>query len=118
MRYYFVIRTNGAIFKVATKKPRLSLQDCYAAIGCDWVEMVPIKVAKKSYTMILNEEGKCEGKEWNSIATALYANPRDQIVDNVVITKTVGWATFTEEQAAEFAEVISRYNQVQEVAEV
>ena len=103
MRYYYVAQVNKAeVTKVATNKAKLGLQDCYNTIGCEWVEMVPGKVGKKSYTIILDEEGKLTGRALNPVASWMYNNPYDCIVGTAVIAKTQGWNTFTEEQAAEF----------------
>lgn len=103
MRYYYVAQVNGGrVAKVATNKMKLGLHDCYKAIGCEMVEMVGAKLGGKSYTVILDEEGKLTGRAFNPVATRLYGNPYDCIVGKAVITKTSGWSTFTEEQATVF----------------
>lgn len=109
MRYYYVAQVNKArVVKVATEKTHLELQDCYTAIGCEWVEMVNFRAGGKTYTMIVDEEGKLTGKALNPVASMLYANPYDCIAGKAVITKTRGWATFTEDQAKEFDTGLSR----------
>lgn len=108
MRYYYVAQVNKAqVVKVATTKTHLELQDCYNAIGCQWVEMVNFKFRGKSYTMIVDEEGKLTSKALNPVGSMLYANPYDCIAGKAVITKTRGWATFTEEQAKVFEEALN-----------
>ena len=103
MRYYYVAQVNKAkVVKVATNKTSLGLNDCYKAIGCDWVEMVGCKAGKKSYTIVLDEEGKLTGQALNPVASRLYHNTYDCIVGKAVIVKTNARGTFTEKQAAEF----------------
>jgi len=100
--YFYVIAPgDGEIKKVKTSKTHVSCEDCYRFIGCDLVQMVMFKIGK-TYCMILDEEGKLTGSEYNELATILYNNPYDFIVGKVVITKTDGWKVFSEEQAKDF----------------
>lgn len=102
MGYFYVVKTDGTVEKYKTGKKHLDLNDCYRAIGCEWVEMVNFKFGRKSYDMIVDEEGKLTNQPVNGIATMLYSNPYDCICGNAVVTKTPAWSPFTDVQAIEF----------------
>ena len=102
MGYFYVVKADGTVEKHRTGKKHLGLEDCYKAIGCDWVEAVRFSYRNKTYEMIVDEEGKLTDQPYNTIATILYGNQYDCICGNAVIVKTVAWAPFSESQAVVF----------------
>ena len=119
MRYYYVIKAgySAEILKVATEKKTLQCSDCYEEIGCELVEMVPVKlVGRNQYTMILDEEGKLTGKALNVTASTLADLYPDYIVGTVIITKNYNFDTFTEEQASLFEAQLAGWQSLRSLA--
>jgi hypothetical protein len=85
MKSAIVIKTSGEIVEVDLKASD-ELEALQSAVG-GWIEAVDLA---ENLTMWVNEEGKINGLELNSIATALFdkyfENNFDVIVGDIVLT--------------------------------
>jgi len=85
MKSAIVIKTSGEIVEVDLKASD-ELEALQSAVG-GWIEAVDLA---EDLTMWVNEEGKINGLELNSIATALFdkyfENNFDVIVGDIVLT--------------------------------
>jgi hypothetical protein len=78
-----IIRADGTETEVEPKNGTdFSLEEMQKIVG-GYIEIV--HVPRSRDLIVLNEEGKLEGLPLNQKATALYANPMDCIVGNVLV---------------------------------
>lgn len=106
MKTVLLITTNDEFKKVKFEN---SLEFYYKQIGCDMIEIVPIRSLIQlnekceNYTMIVDEEGLLKSKpKLNIYASVLYGSP---IYGNAVIVKDIGedFDGLEEEDHAELA---------------
>jgi hypothetical protein len=78
-----IIKTTGEEIETTpeNKKDGFSSREIHAVVG-GYFELV---YATDGRMILLNEEGKLEGLAMNEKATALYGNPNDYIVGDVLV---------------------------------
>jgi hypothetical protein len=78
-----IIKTNGEEKEIlpASKKDGFSAREIQAVVGGHF----EIVYATDGRMILLNEEGKLDGLARNEKATALYGNPNDYIVGDVIV---------------------------------
>lgn len=83
-----LIKTDGTVTEVAPKNGRnFTLEELRTLIGCDWIEIVRLLGSGDSF-LVVDEEGKLNGKERNSKATKMYGRmPYDYIVGDALLCK-------------------------------
>lgn len=83
-----LIKTDGTVTEVVPKNGKdFTLEELQALIGCDWIEIVRMPGSDGSF-MVVDEEGKLNGKELNEKATKMYGRmPYDYIVGDALLCK-------------------------------
>ena len=77
-----VIHENSTITVHSSKNP-VTLELLQFHVG-GYIECVPASIAN-DLLMVVNEEGKLQGRPMNAVATKLYNNPQDVIVGRAVL---------------------------------
>lgn len=87
MEKYIKISTNGKVEKIDIS-PEAWLDGAYKALECDTIQIVRCSPSHGGMLLVIDDNGKIEGKELNALATILYGHfPEDYIVGDVII----GW---------------------------
>ena len=97
--YIITIHARGGM--TAAKLP-CTLEALQKIVG-GYIETVPIQSSGAEYIMILDEEGKLTGKEYNSIAS-LFLRPYDYAVGDAAIVRRQGeeLVGLTQEETLQF----------------
>lgn len=92
MEYYWIcLRTDTTAGLYKVKPNEIVSYEDFEYIknecGMQYAETVTFTFKDMRYMMLVDEEGKLNGKEWNRIADLLYSSPFDEIVGDVAILK-------------------------------
>lgn len=83
-----LIKVDGTVTEVKPKNGRdFTLEELRELVGCEWIEIVRLLGNGDSF-LVVDEEGKLNGKERNEKATRMYGRmPFDYIVGNALLCK-------------------------------
>jgi hypothetical protein len=82
-----LIKPDGTRTKVKPANGKnFTLGELRTLVGCQWVEVAYINGPKGSF-LVVDEEGKLNGKAYNTVATGIYGHPGDYIVGNALLCK-------------------------------
>lgn len=98
------------------------LADYYKEIECSCIETAPIYNSLKGKykdfpsLLIIDENGKLDGKGINIIASFLFSNPCDFIVGNCLLAKIEGedFCGYTEEECEKIIQELKEYFKIGE----
>ena len=77
-----LIRVNGNVEDIQPKNGKdFDLSELTAAIGCEWIELVNLS----NGIMVIDEEGKLNGKEYNAKATAMCEEDHAIMVGDYIV---------------------------------
>ena len=80
-----LIKTDGSVTDVAPKNGKdFKLDELRELIGCEYIEIVRVPLTHGKI-LIVDEEGKLNGKEFNERATVIYGNILDYIVGDALM---------------------------------
>lgn len=86
--YAAIVRANGEIEYYPKKHQVMTMEEFeqFKRIAhMQYAEVVRFGIGPYRYIMLVDEDGKYRNKDINKVATALYENPFDYIVGDVVI---------------------------------
>ncbi len=83
-----LIKTDGTVTEVSPRNGKdFTLSELRSLVECEWIEMVHLRDGSGRF-LVVDEEGKLNGKVRNEKATVLYGlMPYDYIVGNALLCK-------------------------------
>jgi len=112
MKYgYLILRTNGKIELVSSNLADFSLKELQDGINCDTIHIVQGRVT--DMLLVIDDEGKLQGKPINPIATLLYQPEYDFIVGDVIVGTSWNADPYAEPDVYKMPlEMVKRYQAV------